>query len=459
MDRRCEVNQSWPLELESHGFGNSDFEAPKGIRIPNGQIWAHALDELYDVRPSKDSPTPVYWSISMIQEFKTAAKRLPDGLTPDQPPGLDDDQTIGAKKPWPLLRYPEEIRCQQTTKTEEESSTYCQNHQSIARRLKSLCLDGDQNADKKLRSGACFCGYSKLPVLKFPRSSVVSSGHCSENHCSYQNRETSIKKSKSLTEIRLGAGTNLEWSNPGLEIGSVGQRTTGCIDMGEILYKPETIPGTELPPKLEEFIPEDLLPDILLVNDSDDCATGKQGQDGHVKPDKPSLEGPRVPLRYHRVLPKTPHKGNLHRRGPQTGYLDLSWSNLHGSGNHSSVYRASFLPPPPLSTNFRSPSGRMTVIAKTAFPIAKDRKHLDNEAEILDKLSDKTHRHMQQEWCGFNVLAGLARPVPVGIVVPKFYGYYKPQPQEESSTELSPILLIEDCGQDIVADELSEDSK
>ena len=53
---------------------------------------------------------------------------------------------------------------------------------------------------------------------------------------------------------------------------------------------------------------------------------------------------------------------------------------------------------------------------------------------------------MQQEWCGLNVIRGLLNPVPVGPVVPKFYGYYVPDDRGKHKG-LSPILLTEDCGQ------------
>lgn len=139
--------------------------------------------------------------------------------------------------------------------------------------------------------------------------------------------------------------------------------------------------------------------------------------------------------------------------------LYLSASNLHGVGHHSSVYRARFVPPMPLTTNSRSSNGQVTVIAKTAFPSARPRSLLENEAGIMNSLSDHKHRHMQQEWCGLNVIRGLNNPVPVGPIVPKFYGYYRPEHQTSSDYELSPIMLIEDCGNPVEAGQLGPNAK
>ncbi|KZP19817.1 hypothetical protein FIBSPDRAFT_862305 [Athelia psychrophila] len=52
-------------------------------------------------------------------------------------------------------------------------------------------------------------------------------------------------------------------------------------------------------------------------------------------------------------------------------------------------------------------------------------------------------------------------PVPLGAVVPQFYGYYVPETQTEGpSTEmpyLSPIMLLENCGIPVDPDTLDED--
>ncbi|MCJ1320806.1 hypothetical protein MMC15_006147 [Xylographa vitiligo] len=359
-----QITQRRALDLKSRGFTKQDFKKPRGIhtlhdqedsreprcvRTPNGQIWAHDLNDLYDVRPSEDWPVPVYWSISMVREFESASNNLLDSSKTTEQKAHRDSWKVNAKKPWPLLKFPEEQR----------------------------------------------------------------------------------------------------------------QGSFECTDIEKIPYSTETIAGTKLPPKLEEFIPNDFLPDILLVNDDDDCATGKQGLRGKTQSFKDRISEGESQRRYHRVLPTASHTdaGHPPKDEVRTAYLDLSRNNLCGTGNRSSVYQASFLPPPPLITNFRSLKGYVTVIAKTAFPSKKHRAHLDNEAEVLNKLSMKARRHIQQEWCGFNLLAGLTKPVPIGPVVPEFYGYYKPQPQSESTDHLSPILLVEDCGVPVKEGRLSQTDK
>jgi hypothetical protein len=57
----------------------------------------------------------------------------------------------------------------------------------------------------------------------------------------------------------------------------------------EDAYEPESIPGTDLPPKLEEFLPKEFYPDVLLVHDADDRAFGDALlPNGSVEEDQPS---------------------------------------------------------------------------------------------------------------------------------------------------------------------------
>ena len=107
--------------------------------------------------------------------------------------------------------------------------------------------------------------------------------------------------------------------------------------------------GTDLPPKLEEFLPKEFYPDVLLVHDADDCAFGDTLlPNGSVEEDQPS------PPKRHRADTSKAHR------------------------------------------------------YKRVFPA--------HEAKIFDILSSEKYRHMQQEWCGLNVIRGLLNPVPVGPV-------------------------------------------
>jgi len=162
--------------------------------------------------------------------------------------------------------------------------------------------------------------------------------------------------------------------------------------------------------------------------------------------------------------------------GNLTGYLDLSGRNLHGVGHHSSVYRAALTLPGLLTANHRSSNGKVTVIAKMAFPSSEPRKLLENEAKILASLA-KHRKDTQQEWCGLNAIRGLLNPVPVGAIVPKFHGYFVPDDESGHGDDqgmhvsilcrphrsrqrqkprrgLSPILLMEDCGVPVEAENL-----
>jgi hypothetical protein len=67
---------------------------------------------------------------------------------------------------------------------------------------------------------------------------------------------------------------------------------------------------------------------------------------------------------------------------------------------------------------------------------------------------------------GFNIIPPLHDPVPVGPVVPQFYGYYVPEEEEkrkkfddEDEIYLSPILLLEDCGTPVKPNQLSIDDR
>jgi len=154
-----------------------------------------------------------------------------------------------------------------------------------------------------------------------------------------------------------------------------------------------------------------------------------------------------------------------------TASLFLSGASLCGTGKHSSAYRAAFTLPAPLATNQRSPNGEVAVIAKIAFPVVKDRLMLQCEARILATVSEELDE-LQQETCGCSDKLQLSCPTPNHPSVPKYYGYFIP---EETSVSLdgttcndpeksvfkgvnkipplgrSPILLMEDCGEPILA--------
>ncbi|KAH9485053.1 hypothetical protein JR316_0001959 [Psilocybe cubensis] len=91
--------------------------------------------------------------------------------------------------------------------------------------------------------------------------------------------------------------------------------------------------------------------------------------------------------------------------------------------------------------------------------------HLANEAENYQRFP----HHFFEHWTGYNIVRPMHDPVPVEALVPQFYGYYvvetkspklsEPEGEDEteSSAYLSPLLLLEDCGQPIVPRNLSVD--
>ncbi|KAK7018420.1 hypothetical protein R3P38DRAFT_2539238 [Favolaschia claudopus] len=210
------------------------------------------------------------------------------------------------------------------------------------------------------------------------------------------------------------------------------------------------------PPKLEEFIPDDYFPDILYVNDPENkTAIASSYYSSRTNAQPPSVE--RVPRKYKRVWPRFARDtepatafntdpecasikfpaSSLSATGripslssspvvpkPETNlriaHLNLSCAPTLGTGNHSAVFRANLRLPHPLSA--RSSTGEVTVAAKTGYPGDQARELLSNEGKIYSGFP----KHLQEDWCGYNLVAPIAHPVPVGAVVPKFYGYYVP---------------------------------
>lgn len=199
--------------------------------------------------------------------------------------------------------------------------------------------------------------------------------------------------------------------------------------------------------RLEENIPRQFFPDRLIVTDPFSLAFGK----GRISP-KEGEPGPE-PWIYERLYPCFSRDLSADRfvEDPITAELSLDPNQRLGIGNHSYVYRATLTLPKGLSA--RTPDGKVTVVAKTAFLDSGDRRLLHNEAKIFGSFP----RHFSEEWCGYNMVPPLSWPVPVGPLVPKFYGYYLPTGEHRNT--LSPILLMEECGTPVDPDELTDEQK
>jgi hypothetical protein len=201
--------------------------------------------------------------------------------------------------------------------------------------------------------------------------------------------------------------------------------------------------------KLEEFIPKEFLPDTLLVHDPRVLVYGTDGEGYSEKPFRPQFI-------YERRYPDFSDKDKWVGRKDEKreAHLYLNRNEPLGVGHHSNIYRATLALPEGLSA--RTHTGRVTVAAKIAFNRTEARSLLANEGKIYDAMP----RHMSEEWCGLNMVPPLTWPVPVGPIVPKFYGFYTPTTANRNTKEsLSPILLMEECGTPVDPRNLSAEQR
>ncbi|KAF8333619.1 uncharacterized protein EI90DRAFT_3121968 [Cantharellus anzutake] len=235
-----------------------------------------------------------------------------------------------------------------------------------------------------------------------------------------------------------------------------------------------------MPPCLEEEIPLEFFPDILIVKDAAGGIIRYHSSHRTPVADEHSSILDK-PVKFRRVLPSPrtaddPKQQSSSSAQPlRVAELCLSLTYRLGRGNHSDVYLVPLRLPRPLSA--RTPTGEVSVACKMAHDRSYEaRELLENEARIYASLPS----HMFEEWNGYNLLSPYFRhrTVPVGPVVPKFYGYYKAvydpeyyaedeEDLDEESKEslkafiegLSPILLMEHCGEQINPTEMPEDDR
>lgn len=92
----------------------------------------------------------------------------------------------------------------------------------------------------------------------------------------------------------------------------------------------------------------------------------------------------------------------------------------------------------------RPKTAKVSVTAKLTMPGDSDEdheQHLLNEAWNYMNFPD----HFFEHWNGYNIIRPCQDPLPVGAVVPQFYGYYSPDKSCGKGFK-SPILLLEHCG-------------
>ena len=100
----------------------------------------------------------------------------------------------------------------------------------------------------------------------------------------------------------------------------------------------------------------------------------------------------------------------------------------------------------------RPATARIRVCAKMS--IQHDA-HLAREAANYQRFPSWFFEH----WSGYNVVRPLHDATPCGAIVPQFYGYYVPEARVDENDYLSPLLLLEHCGEEIQVEDLSEDER
>ena len=131
----------------------------------------------------------------------------------------------------------------------------------------------------------------------------------------------------------------------------------------------------------------------------------------------------------------------------------VSWQNLE-RGPHCSHIQES------MRDEKVPPTVKVSVAAKLSKPYDM---HLRREANNYQSFPADLFEH----WSGYNIIQPLHDPVPVGAVLPQFYGYYVPEKNSDGDKEdtiyyppyLSAILLLENCGIPIDPEALDKDDK
>ena len=309
------ITRRKPLDLERPGFPKYDHKQPWGVRTPNGQIWAHDLDDLYDVRPSEDWYSPVYWSVSMVREFELASRVILDASETNLQKTHCPSWKIYPKNPWPLLRFPDKVRRQKDLGISDEQVDYCRNLHRTPWRLKRFNSDEDYyviDMNEKVTHAPCFCDHCEDPELRLPTSSLYCAKHHFGVHCRCQKRKLR-KRSRSLPDISDVVNHRKTDHSSTSKIAQFQQRQSSMesVDIEKIPFSAETMARIKLPPKLEEFIPNDFLPDLLLVNDDDDCATGQQGLRQKFESAQKRIRNGKSQRRYRRLLPAISNQGTF----------------------------------------------------------------------------------------------------------------------------------------------------
>lgn len=112
-----EVHKLWPRKADGPPLTHKN--APVGIRTPNGQPWGHDIEDFYWIQRVPGVRCMTVWSISMIREFGERDGDLENRFEDD----TGDVRSARVRKPWPLLKLPDGVHCDQDLGREDEGSS------------------------------------------------------------------------------------------------------------------------------------------------------------------------------------------------------------------------------------------------------------------------------------------------------------------------------------------------
>ena len=270
-------------------------------------------------------------------------QKLNDSLPPSQKEQIDATELLFPRvlQPWPLLCVPND-----------------------SGELETLCLGGDEGCER---------GHDPRSILHRVRELGDSLETGPMRMCDFTPEQRRMTLKQTLT---YGMSPETIKDDPRFHIPD---QSDPCNE--------------RLPPKLEEFIPKEYLPDVLLVHDPHGIAEGKHNDSGYWKVQFKAD----VPIRYIRRRPKPTTDGHSNN----FAHLYLSLGNLCGRGNHSFVYSAPLMLSAPLTA--RTPTRQVTVLAKLSFPESEHRELLSQEGIIYDTFP----QWMMQDYCGYNLGNGI----------------------------------------------------
>ncbi|KAF9064597.1 hypothetical protein BDP27DRAFT_1405261 [Rhodocollybia butyracea] len=100
------------------------------------------------------------------------------------------------------------------------------------------------------------------------------------------------------------------------------------------------------------------------------------------------------------------------------------------------------------------PTTKVSVAAKLSMP---GDAHLEREAINYQHFGSQ----FSQNWTGYTLAYPIQNPTPMNAITPVFYGYYSKEKSADASDSeyYSPILLLEDCGEQIDPEELDFDDR